>query len=110
MTKPSRTVIEIDDDSVSSSPGENDNASSSDVVCQSPLHTQDTLDDEVEEINPTKCTDESYELVAPLSLLNGSGNECTLLVQVDTDDATTLDFHGASGAVGRFETNGDGGG
>ena len=29
---------------------------------------------------------------------------------VSVDDATTLDFHGASGAVGRFETNGDGGG
>ena len=106
MTKPSRSAIEIDDGSDASASTEHDVASSSDV-CQSPLHTQETFD-EGTETKKTK-SEEAFEVVAPISLLNSSGNECTLLVQVDTNDATTLDFHGASGAIGRFEANDEGG-
>ena len=95
------SIIEIEGDSNS------DASSSPQSQTQSPLHTQASLD-EGEERNETKCGD-AFELVAPLSLLNNSGNECTLLVQVGTKDATTLDFHGASGAIGRFETRDDGG-
>ena len=96
-----KSVIEIEDDSNS------DTGTSLQSQTQSPLHTEAFID-EGEEINETKC-DDGFELVAPLSLLNNSGNECTLLVQVGTKDATTLDFHGASGAIGRFETGENGG-
>ena len=60
------------------------------------------------------------DIVIPHSLLNkdrGSGrSECTMLVQVesssndDVDDGGILDdLHGQSGAIGRFEADGDGG-
>jgi hypothetical protein len=55
--------------------------------------------------------DEGFDIVIPYTLLNkhtGSGkNECTMLVQVNNDDNNQhhLDFHGQSGAIGRFETS-----
>jgi len=52
---------------------------------------------------------DSVDLKIPLSLLmsgtSSGSNECTVLVQVNPEDASTLDFHGAGGAVGRFEVN-----
>ena len=55
--------------------------------------------------------DGGIDLKIPLSLLmtgtSTGSNECTVLVQVCPDDASTLDFHGAAGAVGRFEVNDD---
>ncbi|KAL7504144.1 hypothetical protein ACHAXN_001842 [Cyclotella atomus] len=54
---------------------------------------------------------EGIDVLIPHSLLNkhqGAGKgECTMLVQVDGDDHQ-LDFHGQSGAVGRFEADGEG--
>lgn len=55
--------------------------------------------------------DEGFDVVIPYALLNkhtGSWkNECTMLVQVNNDDNNQhhLDFHGQSGAIGRFETS-----
>jgi len=61
--------------------------------------------------NDTKSENNDKELMIPLNLLMtgtpSAGNDCNLLVQVNPDDASTLDFHGASGAVGRFEVNDD---
>jgi len=57
---------------------------------------------------------EGIDVIIPHSLLNkhqGPGkNECTMLVQVESNDDTShhLDFHGQSGAIGRFEADGDG--
>ena len=64
-------------------------------------------------VPPTSTTNsEGIEVLIPHSLLNkhqGAGKgECTMLVQVDGDDHQ-LDFHGQSGAVGRFEADGEGG-
>jgi hypothetical protein len=59
----------------------------------------------------TNEDDEGFDIVIPYALLNkhtGSGkNECTMLVQVNNDDNNQhhLDFHGQSGAIGRFETS-----
>jgi len=63
----------------------------------------------------TPCTNKKGDLngdidvIIPLSLLTsastGGGKDCTLLVQVNPEDTPALDFHGASGAVGRFEAN-----
>jgi hypothetical protein len=39
----------------------------------------------------------------------GNPGECTLLLQLDPDDAANLDTEGASGAIGRLEVDGDGG-
>lgn len=55
--------------------------------------------------------DEGFDVVIPYALLNkhtGTGkNECTMLVQVNNDvnNQHHLDFHGQSGAIGRFETS-----
>jgi hypothetical protein len=53
--------------------------------------------------------DDDVDIMIPLSLqmtgTSSGGNDCTLLVQVDPEDVSTLDFHGASGAVGRFEVH-----
>lgn len=53
------------------------------------------------------------DIVIPSSLLGigapgSTARECTVLVQIDPEDASTLDFHGASGAVGRFEADDEG--
>ena len=68
--------------------------------------------------------DEGIDIVIPHSLLDksrGAGkNECMVLVQVANEPSSTatstktsqhrpLDFHGQSGAIGRFEADGDGG-
>jgi hypothetical protein len=68
--------------------------------------------------------DEGIDIVIPHSLLDksrGAGkNECMVLVQVANEPSASatstkssqhrpLDFHGQSGAIGRFEADGDGG-
>lgn len=50
---------------------------------------------------------DAYDIVLPSNLINISNGECTLLVQIDPDDAVTLDFTGAMGAVGRMEADDD---
>ena len=58
-------------------------------------------------------TNEGVDIQIPHSLLNkhqGAGKgECTMLVQVQGGEDHPLDFHGQSGAVGRFEADGKGG-
>ncbi|KAL7517407.1 hypothetical protein ACHAWX_002333 [Stephanocyclus meneghinianus] len=60
----------------------------------------------------THQNNEGINVLIPHSLLNkhqGAGrNECTLLVQVDASGDHHLDFHGQSGAVGRFEADDEG--
>ncbi len=67
----------------------------------------------IDESNTDSHSDEGFDLMVPLSLLtsgsNSKGNDCSVLVQALPRDAPTLDFHGASGAVGRFEINDDSG-
>jgi len=41
--------------------------------------------------------------------LNNNG-ECTVLVQIDPADSSTLDFVGATGAIGRIEADSNEGG
>jgi hypothetical protein len=63
--------------------------------------------------NQTHQNNEGINVLIPHSLLNkhqGAGrNECTMLVQVDASADHHLDFHGQSGAVGRFEADDEGG-
>lgn len=48
----------------------------------------------------------SMDVVLPTALLGEpTGGECSLLVQIDPNDATRLDFEGQTGAVGRFEVD-----
>mmetsp|Transcript_7304 Transcript_7304/g.16158 ORF Transcript_7304/g.16158 Transcript_7304/m.16158 type:complete len:337 (-) Transcript_7304:25-1035(-) len=60
------------------------------------------------------ATNEGINIVIPHSLLNKhqgtARNECIMLVQVESNDDTShhLDFHGQSGAVGRFEADEEG--
>lgn len=48
------------------------------------------------------------DVILPHPLSRSSG-ECCILVQIDPDDAAALDLEGATGAVGRIETDDDGG-
>lgn len=64
---------------------------------------------------PPNTLHESVDVVLPQSILTlggGTGSaptDCTVLVQIDPADAgSTLDFHGASGAIGRFEADDEG--
>lgn len=53
----------------------------------------------------------SMDVVLPTALLeSSSGNkgECSVLVQIDPQDATRLDFEGQTGAIGRFESDSSG--
>ena len=55
--------------------------------------------------------EDGIDIKIPMSLLmtgtSAGSNECTVLVQVSPEDAPILDFHGAGGAVGRFEVDVD---
>mmetsp|Transcript_13083 Transcript_13083/g.15955 ORF Transcript_13083/g.15955 Transcript_13083/m.15955 type:complete len:96 (+) Transcript_13083:533-820(+) len=46
-----------------------------------------------------------FDLVIPLSLISGTDPSCTVLVQIEPEDATVLDFEGSNGAIGRFEAD-----
>ena len=46
---------------------------------------------------------DEIDVILPPSLFHT--NDCTLMIQVEPNDASLLEFHGASGAVGRFEAN-----
>jgi hypothetical protein len=51
--------------------------------------------------------DDSFDIILPHQL--GSNGECTILVQIDPQDSAALDFTGATGAIGRLETDNEGG-
>jgi hypothetical protein len=51
--------------------------------------------------------DDSFDIIFPHQL--GSNGECTILVQIDPQDSAALDFTGATGAIGRLETDNEGG-
>ena len=52
----------------------------------------------------------SMDVVVPTALLaESTGGECSLLVQIDPQDSTRLDFEGQTGAIGRFEAEDNGG-
>eukprot|EP00978_Attheya_sp_CCMP212_P026259 scaffold86008_cov54-Attheya_sp.AAC.2 len=51
--------------------------------------------------------DDSIDVVLPPYL--GTGADCTVLVQIEPSESSILDFEGASGAIGRLETDNEGG-
>lgn len=59
--------------------------------------------------NDSNDSMEEIDVIIPPSLWNSStSGECTVMIQVEPEDAPTLEFHGASGAVGRFEADDSG--
>jgi hypothetical protein len=52
---------------------------------------------------------DAYDIVLPPNLMHSCSNsgECTVLVQIDPNDAYNLDFTGAVGVVGRMEADDD---
>lgn len=65
--------------------------------------------DENDKKKETKVNANSaLDVILPPSLLTGAVGECTLMIQVDPDDAALLDYEGISGAIGRFEADGQG--
>jgi hypothetical protein len=52
---------------------------------------------------------DSFDVILPPLLGTSSNGECTILVQLDPQDAVTLDYEGVSGAIGRFEADDRGG-
>mmetsp|Transcript_5144 Transcript_5144/g.7530 ORF Transcript_5144/g.7530 Transcript_5144/m.7530 type:complete len:202 (-) Transcript_5144:1515-2120(-) len=66
-----------------------------------------------ESSSPSTVTDvppvrDSVDVVLPPSLFSSGGDECSILIQVEPEDALVLDFDGSQGAIGRFETGDDG--
>lgn len=55
---------------------------------------------------PQALIGDDFDVVVPPSLLNNG--ECTVIVQIDPEDSTALEFAGATGAVGRMETDDQG--
>eukprot|EP00980_Cylindrotheca_fusiformis_P027033 scaffold18525_cov190-Cylindrotheca_fusiformis.AAC.3 len=51
---------------------------------------------------------DSFDVVIPPSLGTSTYGECTLMIEVNPDDAAVLDYEGVSGAIGRFEANNQG--
>ena len=52
---------------------------------------------------------DSLDVIVPTALFEPTGGECSMLVQIDPQDAALLDFEGAQGAIGRFEAEDTGG-
>jgi hypothetical protein len=52
--------------------------------------------------------EDQMKILFPTGIGQSSG-ECTVLVQINPEDASTLDFTGATGAIGRLETDDTGG-
>jgi hypothetical protein len=54
---------------------------------------------------------DAFEIIIPASLMaeNSISGECSILIQIEPQDAALLDFEGASGAIGRFESDEKGG-
>lgn len=60
--------------------------------------------------HPDDDDDDHWDLVWPCrNGVVGNPGDCTVLLQIDPENATTLDMEGASGAIGRLEVDGDGG-
>ena len=55
--------------------------------------------------NNSSSNDDSMNIILP----NNSSGECTILVQIDPQDSSTLDFVGGTGAIGRLEADDTGG-
>ena len=61
--------------------------------------------------NNNNDDDDEYgclDLHTPMNILNNNDPSCTLLVQIDPDNSSMLNFHGISGAMGRFEADNNG--
>jgi hypothetical protein len=56
----------------------------------------------------TPPINDSFEVILP-PWLGSISNGCTVMVQMDPQDAATLDFEGVAGAIGRFEADDRGG-
>jgi hypothetical protein len=48
-------------------------------------------------------------VILPPLLGSGNAGECTVMIEVDPEDAALLDYEGISGAIGRFEADDRGG-
>lgn len=77
------------------------NSPNSHVAKKRKLGNDDTADED---------EDDAWEIMWPYrSGVIGNAGECTVLLQIDAEDATNLDIEGASGAIGRLEFETDGG-
>ena len=52
---------------------------------------------------------DSFDVILPPLLGSGNSGECTVMIEVDPEDAALLDYEGISGAIGRFEADDRGG-
>ena len=52
---------------------------------------------------------DAFDVHLPQIFASGNNGECSLLLQLDPDDAATLDYTGLSGAIGRLEADDHGG-
>jgi hypothetical protein len=61
------------------------------------------------EDSSTKVENDSFDVILPASFGGGIAGECTVMIEVNPEDAALLDYEGISGAIGRFEADHRGG-
>ena len=105
------SIVELDDDSVSIN---SDSSSSLELLEDTKkksvpvdvASSQESTSALVDEPSSTEAEQDSFDVVIPPMIANGNaGGECTIMVEVDPEDAAILDYEGISGAIGRFEAN-----
>lgn len=102
-------VLTLDDssdseDSTFGSKAKAAHAKSSGKGKTSETSTQESLsarDDE--KANGDSQVKDTLDVVLPPLIGTGNSGECSLLIQVEPDDAARLDYEGVTGAIGRFE-------
>jgi hypothetical protein len=101
-----------DDDSVKE-PSKKQNATAKKALPKpAPTKSSNTTAEEAKESSSPRNNDgsenDSYDIALPSLLGTANGGECTLMIEVDPDNAASLDYEGVSGAVGRFEADSHG--
>uniref|UniRef100_A0A7S3LF37 Uncharacterized protein n=1 Tax=Amphora coffeiformis TaxID=265554 RepID=A0A7S3LF37_9STRA len=72
--------------------------------------TSDPNDDGDGDHDPKEENEDVWDMVWPNrnGILGSNPGECTVLLQIDPEDASMLEMEGASGAIGRLEVDGQG--
>ena len=115
MPKVSRKKASKSTDVIDSlgSPGEQETKSKEITEDDSEASPPPPVEDSNADVQETKSNDlpenDSYDIMLPSGLGAANTMDCTLMVEVSPQDASTLDYEGVTGAIGRFEANEHGG-
>ena len=120
--KKSEIVLDIDDDSLSSDFEDTEVVASETESKAKPLKrnqtaskktiassTEKELLSQESQGDISNVETDSFDVILPPLLGSGNSGECTVMIEVDPEDAALFDYEGISGAIGRFEADERGG-